>query len=233
MARTRKAAAANTEEVKAEEVKAVEEPKPKKTVNKESDEIISLRAEVKQLKEMLAEQMSKSQPIIVQAPDNSEKVQFLWMADVSDDNTIMIGENGQYGRIIGKTGTTYVPKSELSRVLDSSIRYYLEHRWLIVTSGLTEEEREALGVNYKSGELLDEKAFRKIATLGEQLVEIYPDLCDSHKEMVASALHEAYENNKHVDRNVVVQLNKIKSSPAFVDIIESMNEKEAAEHAKE
>ena len=244
MARAKKTATVEPaiEEVK-EEVQAVEEEvktekKPRtKKIKVEADpetakiedqkdiKIENLEAQIKQLQEMLAEQATKPQQIYV-TQDNSERIWFRWMADVSDDNTIFIGENGQYGRIVGKTGTAYVPKNELSRAMDSQIRYFLEHRWLIVISGLNEEEREALGVNYKPGEILDENVFRKLADLGEELIEIYPELCDSHKEMVASSLHEAYESGKKIKREVVVELNRIHSDPALIDIIEQMNAKD-------
>ena len=250
MARAKKTTeAVNTEEVKTEEIVAEEvkeEPKKAKTrstkttakpveletADQRDIEIENLKAQIEQMKQLMAEQAARPQQIVV-TQDNSERVWFRWMADVSDDNTVYIGENGQFGRIVGKTGTTYVPKNELSRVLDSSIRYYLEHRWLIVISGLNEEEREALGVNYKPGELLDENAFRKLAELGEELIEIYPALCDAHKEMVASFLHEAYEDGKRVDRNVIVELNQIHSDPALIDIIEQMNAKDADRNKKQ
>lgn len=217
------------EEVKTEEVvEEVKKPRTvKKTVDKKDEEIENLKAQVEQLKQLVAQQNAQPQQIVV-TTDNSERVWFLWIADVADDNQILIGDSGQYGRIIGKTGTFYVPKNDLSRVLDSAVRYYLEMRWMIVISGLTDEEREALGVNYREGEILDEKAFRRITEMGDDLLEIYPALCDSHKDMVASRYHEDYMNHKPIDRNMVVRLNKIYPSPAFKDILEDMNEKEAS-----
>lgn len=237
MARAKKTV--TTEEVKTEELKAVEEvneevkeevKKPrtaKKTVDKKEEEIQDLKAQIEQLKQLIAEQNSAPQHIVV-TTDSSERVYFLWIADVADDNQVLIGDSGQYGRIIGKTGTFYVPKSDLSRVLDSAVRYYLQMRWMIVVSGLSDEEREALGVDYHEGELLDEKAFRRITEMGDELLDIYPALCDSHKDMVASRYHEDYMNHKPIDRNMVVKLNKIYPSPAFKDILEDMNEKEAS-----
>ncbi len=250
MARAKKTVA--TEEVKTveetksvEEVKTEAEEKPKtqrkprtKTVKEENVvepvkedardiEIDNLKAQIEQLKQLMAQQSGVPQQIVVTA-DNSERVWFLWMADVANDNQILIGESGQYGRIVGKTGTFYVPKNDLSRVLDSSMRHYLEQRWMIVVSGLTAEEREALGVNYREGELLDETAFRKIADMGEELLAIYSELCESHQDMVASIYHEAYENGKRIDRNMVVNLNKIHPNVAFKDILDDMNFKEAS-----
>lgn len=188
--------------------------------------------EIKALKEQLAEMskqmadMQKTPQVVMMAKDD-EKVMFLWQAEVSDTNTVQFGENGMYGRITGKTGSFYVPKSELSRILTTTIRKYLEKRWLIVVSGLDETEREALGVDYKEGEIIDKQAFTKIAQMGDELVDIYKELCDSHKEIVAKRLLESYENgNPSITRERILTLNKIKSVPAFTSIIESMNEKD-------
>ena len=212
-----------SEEVKTAEKKAVKaEAKP----DKKDVEIENLKTQIEQLKQLMAQQAAQPQQIVV-TTDNSERVWFLWIADVADDNQILIGENGQYGRIVGKTGTFYVPKNDISRVMDSSVRYFLENRWLIITSGLTDEEREALGVAYKEGEILDEKAFRRISAMGEELLEIFPTLCDAHKDMVASRYHEDYVSGKKIDRNMVVALNKIYPSIGFKDIIDDMNFKEA------
>ena len=194
------------------------------------EEIEALKAQIEQLKQLMAEQAAQPPQQIVVSTDNSERVWFLWMADVADDNVTLIGEHGEYGRIVGKVGTFYVPKNDLSRILDTANRYYLEQRWMIVVDGLTDEEREALGVDYKEGELLDRKAFMKITELGDTLLEIFPALCTSHKDMVASRFHEAYESGKKLYRPLIVELNKMYNSPAFVDIIERMNAEELGQN---
>lgn len=199
------------------------------TVDKRDIEIENLKAQIEQLKQLVQAQPQPQQ--IVVSTDNGERVWFLWMADVADDNVTLIGEHGEYGRIVGKTGSFYVPKNDLSRVLDTANRYYLQNRWMIVVSGLDDDEREALGVLYKEGELLDQKAFMKITELDhDTLFEIFPALCDSHKEMVASRYHEAYEKGKKIDRKTVLELKKIYPSPAFTDIIERMNEEELGQN---
>lgn len=219
----------NTDEIKQEETVAIRKDNPNEeaAVKDTRDvEIENLKAQIEQLKQLVATQTAQAPQQIVVSTDNSERVWFLWMADVADDNVTLIGEHGEYGRIVGKTGTFYVPKNDLSRILDTANRYYLEQRWMIAIDGLTDEEREALGVDYKEGELLDRKAFAKITDLGDQLLEIFPALCQSHKDMVASRFHEAYENGKKLNRQLIVELNKIYNSPAFVDIIERMNAEE-------
>ena len=199
-------------------------------VDRRDEEIENLKAQIEQLKQLIAAQAAQPPQQIVVSTDNSERVWFLWMADVADDNVTLIGEHGEYGRIVGKVGTFYVPKNDLSRILDTANRYYLENRWMIVVDGLTDEEREALGVDYKEGELLDRKAFMKITELGDTLLEIFPALCTSHKDMVASRFHEAYESGKKLYRPLIVELNKIYNSPAFVDIIERMNAEELGQN---
>lgn len=177
--------------------------------------------------------MQQAAPQVVQVMGDSEKVHFLWQAEVADDNVVLFGEHGMYGQIVGKTGSFYVPKNDLSRVLTDLTRVFLKKRWLIVVSGLSDEEREALGCDYCEGELLDKKAFAKMVEIGDEMLDIYPKLCEGHKKMVAARYAEAYgKNSPYVTRERVVKLNemsKSKQNPRgdFVAIIEQMNEREA------
>ena len=209
---------------KTKTVKVQTEEAPTKVVDARDEEIALLKAKLEELATELAKKSVQPQ-IIVAAPDNGERVHFLWQAEVANDNVVEFGDGGMYGRIVGKSGHFYVPKNDMSRILDSAARYYLDNRWLIVVSGLTEDEREALGVNYREGEILDEKAFQKITEIGrEELLEIYPELCDSHKEMIAKRFYEAYTSGNPVERDTVVALNSIKPTEAFKSIINGMNE---------
>lgn len=170
---------------------------------------------------------------IVQYGADAQKVQFLWMAEVADDNTVQFGDGGMYGSIVGKTGSFYVPKNDLSRILTSMNRKFLEDRWLIVVNGLTDEERETLGVDYKEGEVLDRKAFAKMVELGDELLELYPALCEGHKQMVAQRYADAFAaGSPYVTRERAVKLNDLSRREGhergdFIHIIEEMNERDA------
>lgn len=189
-----------------------------------------------QVKEMIAkavaEAMSKQQqPQIVQIAADVEKVHFLWQAEVSDDNQLLIGgENSGYAPIIGKTGEFIIPKSDLSRVMDGQFREWMRRRWIIVVSGLSDEEREIYGVNYKEGELLDRMAFKRLVDMGEKILDIYPKLCPGHREMVAKRYFEAYmSKNSNVRRDIVTKLNDMSiefgsENGDFDAILEAMNE---------
>lgn len=188
-----------------------------------------------QVQAMIAEAVAKAmasaqKPQVIQVAPDTEKVRFLFQAEVSDDNVYEIGPQGMYGRIVGKTGSFFVPKSDLSRVMDSMFRLLLEKRWIIAVDGLTDEERDAYGVAYREGELLDKKGFAKMVELGDKILDIYPHLCQGHREMVAKRYHEAYQNKSmFVKRDVVVALNSMSKQFGskdgdFVDIIEAMNQ---------
>lgn len=187
----------------------------------------------KQLEAMQKQMEALAKPQVVQVMADTEKVHFLWQAEVSDSNVVHFGDGGMYGRIVGKTGSFYVPKSDLSRVLTEVNRLHLKRRWLIIVSGLDDEERVALGVDYKEGELLDKRAFAKMVDLGDEILEIYPALCEGHKKMVAQRYAEAFhKNNPNVTRERVLALNAMSKDAGsekgdFTPIIEMMNQRDA------
>ena len=221
--RTESAAPAAEKAVKAEEVKTEEMPAARTYTEAELQEIVA-RA--------VAQAQANARPQIVQIAQETEKVHFLWLAEVSDDNVVTFGDGGMYGRITGKVGTFYVPKSDVSRILDSMNRYFLKKRWLIVLSGLNDEEREGLGVDYKEGEILDRKAFQNMLSLGDDIIPIYMELCDGHKEMVAKRYYEAFKDGKPMSRERIVALkdasgNCESAAVAFRTIVEQMNARDA------
>lgn len=189
-------------------------------------------AAAKAVAEALKNIPQQTAPQIVQVSTSAEQVHFLWMAPVADDNVVQFGDGGMYGNIVGKTGSFYVPKPDLSRILTEMNRRFMAQRWLLVVSGLTDEEREALGVDYKPGEVLDKRAFAKLVELGDELLNIYPALCEGHKVMAAQMYADAYrQGSRYVTRERTVKLNALSKRKGhekgdFIAIIEDMNEKD-------
>lgn len=189
-------------------------------------------AAAKAVAEALKNIPQQTAPQIVQVSTSAEQVHFLWMAPVADDNVVQFGDGGMYGNIVGKTGSFYVPKPDLSRILTEMNRRFMAQRWLLVVSGLTDEEREALGVDYKPGEVLDKRAFAKLVELGDELLNIYPALCEGHKVMAAQMYADAYrQGSRYVTRERTVKLNALSKRKGhekgdFITIIEDMNEKD-------
>ena len=172
-------------------------PEAEETAPAEDPRLAALEAQNeamrRQMEDMRRELNAGRQPQVIHVAADTERVHFLWQAPVSDNNVVLFGEGGMYGRITGRTGSFFVPKNDLSRILDSQVRIFLDRRWLIVLDGLNEDEREALGVNYRPGEILDKRAFAHITELGDELLEVYPGLCASHKEIVGKRWYEAWK----------------------------------------
>lgn len=136
------------------------------------------------------------QPQVVQVMADTEKVVMRWMAPVADDNVAVFGQNGMYGQVTGKNGTVIVPKSEWSRFYDETMRRFMERRWLVVLSGMSDDERALYHCNYRKGEIMDEKAFANIFIMRDDLLDVFDDLCTEHQEMVAKSFWEAAQDGK-------------------------------------
>ena len=159
------------------------------------------------------------QPQVVQVMADTEKVVMRWMAPVSDENVAVFGENGRYGQVTGKNGTVMVPKSEWSRFYDETMRRFMDRRWLVVLSGMTDDERKLYNCDYRKGEVLDEKGFANIFTMGDELLDVFDDLCTEHQEMVAKSFCEAAQQGKLDDnwRGLVKKLNA-KNKKRYKDV---------------
>ena len=174
----------------------------------------------------------KNEPVAVLSETKHERemIKLRWQAPVSDDNVLEIGPNGRWATITGKERTFSVPKDELGNVLTAQVRNLLDKRWLIVLSGLDEDEMEAIGCDYRHGEIIDKKAFRKLAELGDQTVSIYRDLCPGNREIVAKVMYEDWQahGGLHISRETVTALKDIDpEQSAFRAILNEMNEREA------
>lgn len=240
MARPRKQAQKATEELMPIEDKAETETTAVAEATAEKAEEVSKPAAAPtftqeqvetMIQQAVASALANQAPKVVQIAADVEKVHFLFQAEVADDNRLTIGgTNSGYAPIIGKYGEFVIPKSDLSRVMDGQFRELLRKRWLIVVDGLTDEERQIYGVDYREGEVLDKMAFAKMVELEDKILEIYPKLCAGHREMVAKRYYEAYMNkNPHVRRDVVIKLNEMSigfgsEHGDFDDILAAMNE---------
>lgn len=190
----------------------------------------------KQMEQFQMQLLAMQKPQVIQVAADTERVYFLWQAEVADYNLVTFGPGGMYGSITGKTGTFSVPKNELSRILDNRTRGFIQKRWLIVLDGLTDDEREAMGVAYTDGEIMDKKVFARMVDLSkDEICEVYEKLCESHKEMVGRRYYEAWQaHNEAVTREKVIALRNITRDmglgiKAFQTILQEMNASEEEE----
>lgn len=238
MAERKKTTAKSTEEVKSENLTDVKNTAKDEKLKKAEEKISILEKMLQELQEKVKESPTN----IIRIMNDTEKVVLRFQGDVADDNIHSFGPNAMYGQITGRTGILTVPKSEWSRFLDELTRRFIDMRWLIVLSGLTDEERKTYNCDYKDGEILDERAFNNMVEMGDEMLAVFPKLCTTHQEMVARAYYEAFNNGKisEKDRNLVLALNEYSkksyiNSPnkklkkgAFWPVIEGLNQKEEA-----
>lgn len=176
--------------------------------------------------------------------DNA-KVTLLFQAEVSPENRIKFGPNGKFGSITGKTGTFRVKKDDFTgEFRDALVQSLLKSRELIVLDGLTDEERNLYGLNYRDGEYLEPAVFRRMLDMGQELIPVYRNLCPQYREMVAVKFAEAYETgDRRATRELAVALNEISKEQfeglpegdarrkgAFYSVIESMNRKDMGDN---
>lgn len=182
----------------------------------------------------MQEQM-RSQPAPAAAPAASETITFLFMAEIADDNVEIFGQGGKYGQVTGKFGEVKVPANEIGWFMTDKIRTMLRDRMLIAVSGMSDEQREIYGCNYKDGEILDAKAFVRMLDIpADEMKRIFPKLCRPHQEMFARRFITAHEQGSSqpnvINRELVVALNELsRKDPKnprkglFYPVIEAMN----------
>ena len=196
--RTRKA-------VKVEEVKEapVQEAKQENVFTEE------------QVRKMIAEAVAKyaaeNKPEPAHTSPTDGVVTMFWQAEVNDANEIPLGPNGKFGMITGKHAMITIPKRDfVGEFRTTLIQYYLKTRNLIVIDGLTDDERRVYGLEYKKGEYLEPAVYDRLVEMGDEVLEIFPQLCQTWREMIAVKFIEAYDNQTlKCSRDTLIKLNQI------------------------
>lgn len=182
----------------AEKVEAAEETNAPAVFTAEDVQRMIADAMAKQQAEFAKQLAQVQTPQVIQYSGDSEKVIMRFQAEVADDNVAEFGQGGMFGKVTGKRGTIQIPKSEFSRFYNEQTKWMMEKRWLIVLSGMTDEERELYGVKYRPGEVLDDMAFAKMLDMSDdEMLKTFPALCESCREMVARRFRDAYSKRDH------------------------------------
>ena len=183
----------------------------------------------------------QAQQNVIRVSADIPMVKLLFQCECSPVNVINFGVNGKFGSITGKTGKLSISKEAfVGEFRDELVQNLLASRELIVLDGLTDEEREMYGVNYRKGEYMDETVFAKMVDMGDKILDIYPELNRTYQDMVAKRFAEEYERNpKRIARDLVAKLNNmskkamkdlpkgdIRKKGAFSGVLEKMNEAE-------
>lgn len=193
MARTAKAKNTEAESVPAEEAVLMESEISEAA---EPAEEVELKAEEKPVKREYTE--AEIQAIVAaavknalaeqkKAADPDGMVTLLFLGGIAPGTTVTL--DGM-GRIPRDGNTLTVTKRDFFQNLGAQTDLLLRKRKLIVTDGLTDEERERYGVLYKDNELLSAAVYQKLPDYDtERLSGIYEKLCPEHRELVRRVLH--------------------------------------------
>lgn len=156
--------------------------------------------------------------------DSGEQmVTLLYLAEVSPENTLILPGYGS----LRPHSYLEVSKREFgSKFMSALARKLIERRHLLVVDGLTKDERQRWGCDYKSGEVLDERVFDKMLDYStEEIADIFRHLCREHQEFVAKRFitaHERKDNRVSLAKvRALNQISKESGEELFRPIIEA------------
>jgi hypothetical protein len=161
--------------------------------------------------------------------NREEYVTLLYIGAIAEGTVVSLGKLGQ----INKAGATRdIPKKEFLQGMTFAIEKMLENRSLIVVNGLTSEERERYGLDYKEGELLTQEAFYKLLNYSDaEITAIFRKLCEDHRRVVAKMFLSAYfeKSDNRITAEKVKSLNEISKENdkdgMFKPILEDMGDR--------
>lgn len=183
-------------------------PKKENAAKAEKVEKTFSESEVqKMIAAAVAEAMKEQKGTVLTVRD--EKVTLLFMGGIAKGTIVPLGS---LGKITRDGGMIEVSKKDFLQGVDPVVDSMLEDRKLIVLNGLDEDERIRYDVDYKPGELLDVKAFKRILDYeADEIAAIYKNLCDEHKTLVAKIFNTAYfeEHDNRVSLRKVQSLNAL------------------------
>ena len=163
----------------------------------------------------------KAEPVLEQTAGQAGDgvVTIIWQAEVNDANELLIGPNGKYGVITGKHAVIPIQHRDfVSDFRTTTMQYYLKTRNLIVVDGLTDDERKVYGLEYRQGEYLEPAVYERLIEMGDKVLEIFPKLHPTWREMVATKFTDAYENHiLKCSREALIEMNKI-SKQDYADL---------------
>lgn len=151
------------------------------------DEAADLKATyesvIAEMQKTIAEMQERLNKTQTAARKEDDVVTLLFIAEVSDKNILELEGYGSF-----RPGSYLdVPKREFGgKFMSPLARKLIEKRHLLVLNGLTADERVRWNCDYKSGEVLDEKAFDHMLDYSEdELRSMFEALCPEHRIFVA------------------------------------------------
>lgn len=148
---------------------------------------------VSRVKELVAEAAAKAvaEALAQRGSAPAEMVTVLYLDEINQDATLTIPEYGS----IRPMAYLEIPKKEFgNKFMSALVRRLIAARKLIVTDGLTKEERRRWNCDYREGEVMDMRVFDHMLDFStEELAAVFENLCEDHQRLVACRMITAKE----------------------------------------
>ena len=161
------------------------------------------------------------------AASSDGTVKMIYINPVSERNEVNLGD---FGVLRGSTGFIEVPRRDFGgKFMTNTARYLLDTKRLIVTDGLTPDERVRYKLDYPEDSVMSDRAFDHLLSMNtEKIVEMFKKLCPEHQQFVARRFITAYEEgDNRIGRDKIERLNQISKGNdpdgMFKPILQSMN----------
>ena len=170
------------------------------------------------------------QPVYQVVQEREPMVKVLYLDSCIENNQIPIGG----GRVITGSGRVFSVKlSDFEGTfMTPLVTLLLKKRKFIVLEGLTDDQRQQYGVDYREGEIVkNEGMFDWFLTAPvKDAARVFEQLCPEHRELVARRFMSAHERgDNRLTRDRIEALNTISKRDfedgrgAFTPIIEALN----------
>lgn len=217
-------------EVKAKEVMAVNDDGSMEPLKQIAPEIAPEETVTVEPETVIPEPASAPAQTVLYAAPREPMVKILYLDSAIENNEIPIGG----GRVVTGSGRIFnVKLSDFEGIfMTPLVLKLLKKRKFIVLDGLTQEQREQYGVDYREGEIVKNEgmfdAFLNLPTA--KAAEMFEQLCQEHRDMVARRFMDAFEkHDNRLTRDRVEALNRISKRDfedgrgAFTHILEEIN----------
>lgn len=175
-----------------------------------------------QVEEMIAAAIKQATQGISVAKED-EMVTMLYLAEVSKDDTLVLPG---FGTLRPHSYLQVTKKEFGSKFMTALARKMIDRRYLLVISGLTDEERERWNCLYRPGEIMSESVFDKMLALPtKEICDIFRNLCPEHRQFIVTRFITATErkdNRVSLDKALALnEISKADGEELFRPIIEA------------
>ncbi len=193
-----------------------EENKENTYTEKQVVEMIQ-RALKKQAEADAAKRKDEAHTTVVQVAED-KYVTLMFIGCIASGTSVALSDLGKITR--PATAIDVAKKDFIKSLGVPVVEALLRDRQIVVTDGLSDEERKRFGLDYKKGEILSAADYFDITRKPvDELCALFTTLCKAHKQTVIDILMTAYfeKHDENVTLAKVKKLNKVSKTCGYPD----------------